>query len=134
VVWKQIVGINDAVNEAVNAMSDFDIYGKDEVWAYPKAVGDCEDYALEKRRALMQRGISLANLLMTVVRKSDGEGHAVLTVRTDKGDFVLDNLNPKVLEWDRTDYRYLKRQSSENTGRWVSIQGGDQTLVGSVSK
>lgn len=133
VVWKQITGINKAVNDAVQAMSDFDIYGKDEVWAYPKGVGDCEDYALEKRRALMQRGISLSNLLMTVVRKSDGEGHAVLTVRTDKGDFILDNLNPDVLEWERTGYRYLKRQSSGHTGRWVSIQGGDQTLVGSVS-
>lgn len=134
VLWKQIVSINQAVNKAVQAMSDFDIFGKDEVWTYPRGVGDCEDYALEKRRALMQRGVSLSNLLLTVVRKSDGEGHAVLTVRTDKGDFILDNLNEDVLTWDRTGYRYLKRQSSENTGRWVSIQDGDQTLVGAVSK
>ncbi|WP_274626425.1 transglutaminase-like cysteine peptidase [Arvimicrobium flavum] len=133
VIWEQIVSINEAVNQAVEAMNDFDIYGKDEVWAYPDGVGDCEDYALEKRRELSERGISLSNLLLTVVRKSDGEGHAVLTVRTDKGDFILDNLNTKVLQWDRTDYRYLKRQASENTGRWVSIQDGSQTLVGSVS-
>jgi predicted transglutaminase-like cysteine proteinase len=133
IVWKQIVGVNDAVNKAVKAMSDVDIYGKDEVWAYPRGVGDCEDYALEKRRALMQRGISLSNLLLTVVRKADGEGHAILTVRTDRGDFILDNLNAHVLSWDRTGYRFLKRQSSQNTGRWVSIQDGDQTLVGSVS-
>jgi predicted transglutaminase-like cysteine proteinase len=132
-VWNQITAVNDAVNNAVQAMSDFDLYGKDEVWAYPNGAGDCEDYALEKRRALMQRGISLANLLMTVVRKPDGEGHAVLTVRTDKGDFILDNLTSKVLQWDHTGYRFLKRQSSEHTGRWVSIQGGNQTLVGSVS-
>ena len=132
VVWKQIEGINKAVNDAVQAMSDFDIFGKDEVWAYPQGVGDCEDYVLEKRRALMQRGVSVANLLVTVVRKSDGEGHAVLTVRTDRGDFILDNLSAKVLPWEQTGYRYLKRQSSEHTGRWVSIQGGDQTLVGSV--
>lgn len=133
VVWKQIVGVNEAVNKAVKAMSDLEIHGKEEVWAYPRVVGDCEDYALEKRRALMQRGISLANLLLTVVRKADGEGHAILTVRTDKGDFILDNLNSKVLAWDQTGYRFLKRQSSQNTGRWVSIQDGDQTLVGSVS-
>lgn len=133
-LWNQIVGINNAVNDAVHAMSDFDIFGKDEVWTYPQGVGDCEDYALEKRRALMQRGVSLSNLLLTVVRKSDGEGHAVLTVRTDKGDFILDNLSDKVLPWDRTGYRFLKRQSSENTGRWVSIQDGSQTLVGALSK
>lgn len=132
VVWKQIQGVNAAVNDAVQAMSDFDIFGKDEVWAYPNGVGDCEDYVLEKRRALTRRGISLSNLLITVVRKSDGEGHAVLTVRTDRGDFILDNLNTEILPWEQTGYRYLKRQSSEHTGRWVSIQGGDQTLVGSV--
>lgn len=132
--FRQIIGVNDAVNAAVKPMSDMDIYGKEEVWAYPAGVGDCEDYALEKRRALAQRGISLANLLMTVVRKADGEGHAILTVRTDQGDLILDNLNAEVLSWDRTGYRFLKRQSSQNTGRWVSIQDGDQTLVGSVSK
>ena len=134
IIWKQIVAVNTAVNEAVTAMSDADIYGKDEVWAYPDhGVGDCEDYALEKRRALVRRGISLTNLLMTVVRKPDGEGHAVLTVRTDKGDFILDNLSSKVLEWDLTPYRYLKRQASSSPGHWVSIQDGEQTLVGSVS-
>ena len=70
---------------------------------------------------------------MTVVRKADGEGHAILTVRTDRGDFVLDNLNAEVLPWAQTGYRFLKRQSSQNTGRWVTIEDGDQTLVGSVS-
>ena len=80
-----IASVNKAVNKAVKPLSDFDIYGKDEYWAYPdQGVGDCEDYVLEKRRQLASRGISLANLLITVVRKPDGEGHAVLTVRTDR--------------------------------------------------
>ena len=87
-------------------MNDFDIYGKDEVWAYPHGAGDCEDYVLEKRRDLMLKGISLSDLLITVVRKPDGEGHAVLTVRTDQGDFILDNLNDAVKPWDATGYRY----------------------------
>ena len=71
-------------------------------------------------------------MLMTVVRKPDGEGHAVLTVRTDKGDFILDNLTDQVRTWDQTGYRFLKRQASDNTGRWVSIREGQQLLVGSV--
>ena len=84
------------VNAAIKPMNDFDIYGKDEVWAYPRGAGDCEDYVLEKRRDLMRKGISLSDLLITVVRKPDGEGHAVLTVRTDEGDYVLDNLTDTV--------------------------------------
>ena len=108
-------------------------FRKDEVWAYPKGgVGDCEDYVLEKRRRLNQLGMSLADLLITVVRKPDGEGHAVLTVRTDKGDYILDNLTDKVRAWDETGYRFLKRQAVDNTGRWVSIRDGQQVLVGSV--
>lgn len=132
-VWKEIVEVNLRVNAAVKPMNDFDIYGKDEVWAYPdRGVGDCEDYVLEKRRELMRSGISLSDLLITVVRKPDNDGHAILTVRTDQGDFILDNLTNKVKAWEDTGYRYLKRQSTTHTGRWVTIRDGDTTLVGSV--
>jgi predicted transglutaminase-like cysteine proteinase len=132
-LWRQLGSVTALVNATVKQMSDSDIYGKDEVWAYPDSgVGDCEDYVLEKRRQLNRLGISLANLLITVVRKPDGEGHAVLTVRTSKGDYVLDNLTDKVRPWDQTGYRFLKRQAIDNTGRWVSIRDGQQILVGSV--
>lgn len=132
-LWSQLVSVNRAVNSAVRPMNDFDIYGKDEVWAYPaNGVGDCEDYVLEKRRDLSQMGLSLANLLITVVRKPDGEGHAVLTVRTTKGDMILDNLRDGVLPWKDTEYRYLKRQASTNTGQWVTIREEAAPLVSSV--
>jgi predicted transglutaminase-like cysteine proteinase len=132
-LWRKLLSVNAKVNATVKAMSDYDIYGRDEVWAYPvKDIGDCEDYVLEKRRELNRMGVSYANLLMTVVRKPDGEGHAVLTVRTSKGDYILDNLNEKVRLWDRTGYRFLKRQAIDNTGRWVSIRDGQQVLVGAV--
>ena len=132
-LMRKLISITAKVNAAVKPMSDMEIYGKDEVWAYPdKGVGDCEDYVLEKRRELSRMSISLADLLITVVRKPDGEGHAVLTVRTDKGDYVLDNLTDKVKPWDQTGYRFLKRQAIDNTGRWVSIRGGQQVLVGAV--
>ncbi len=75
---------------------------------------DCEDFALLKRRMLIQRGFSAADLLMTVVRKPDGEGHAVLTLRTAEGDFVLDNLASDVKPWFATPYSFVKRQSSYN--------------------
>lgn len=134
-LWRTIVSINSAVNRAVTPMSDIDIYGEEEVWAYPvNGVGDCEDYVLEKRRLLHEAGIPLSNLLITVVRKRDGEGHAVLTVRTDRGDFILDNLNKQVVLWSKTDYSFLKRQASNHTGRWVSLRSENNVLVGAVGQ
>jgi len=131
--WRLLDTVNLDVNGAILPKNDIDIYGKDEVWAYPdQGVGDCEDYVLEKRRRLAGAGISLANLLITVVRKPDGEGHAVLTVRTDAGDFILDNLSDEVKSWRDTGYRFLKRQASYHTGRWVSLLDDQNMLVGAV--
>lgn len=132
-LWNQISEVNKAVNAAVKPMSDYDVYGQDEYWAYPEqSVGDCEDYVLEKRRQLNALGISLSNLLITVLRKPDGEGHAVLTVRTNRGDFVLDNLNDELRAWNETGYQFLKRQAANHTGRWVTIYDDQNMLVGSV--
>lgn len=130
--WSLLESINASVNGRIHAMTDKDIYGREEVWAYPKDVGDCEDYALLKRRELAAKGFSLSDLLITVVRKPDGEGHAVLTVRTAQGDFVLDNLNNDVKPWYETSYTFLKRQASFNTGRWVSIENGRDVVVGAL--
>ena len=124
---------NIAINRAIKPMSDRDLYGVAEFWAFPSWAGDCEDYVLQKRKVLSESGLSLANLLITVVRKPDGEGHAVLTLRTDAGDLVLDNLTDRVLPWQATGYTFIKRQAIEHTGRWVSIQNGAPApLVGSV--
>ncbi|WP_280820772.1 transglutaminase-like cysteine peptidase [Pseudaminobacter soli (ex Li et al. 2025)] len=132
-LWKMVMDVNLHVNTAVKPMSDLENYGQEEYWAYPdNGYGDCEDYALEKRRELMHDGISLANLLITVVRKPDGEGHAVLTVRTDQGDFILDNLNDSVRQWYETGYTFLKRQATDHTGHWVTIREGQAPLVSSV--
>lgn len=132
-LWETIDRVNLSVNDRIKPMSDSDIYGKDEVWTLPvNGVGDCEDYVLEKQSELHKAGLSLSNLLITVVRKPDGEGHAVLTVRTDEGDYILDNLNDDVREWRETGYLFLKRQSEENTGRWVAIRKGQTSTVASV--
>lgn len=132
-LWHRISNVNVAVNRAVKPVNDSDIYGREEVWTYPaRGVGDCEDYVLEKRRKLAATGISLSNLLITVVRKPNGEGHAVLTVRTDRGDYILDNLTDEVKLWNHTSYTYLKRQASNSTGRWVSLRAGNNLMVGAV--
>lgn len=127
-----IKAVNTSVNGRIAPAPDKKIFGREEVWTYPSTRGDCEDFALLKRRELAGNGFSLADLLLTVVRKPDGEGHAVLTVRTANGDFVLDNLNSEVRPWNETGYTYIKRQSSSDTGRWVSIESGTDIPVGSV--
>ncbi|WP_337268112.1 transglutaminase-like cysteine peptidase [Oryzifoliimicrobium ureilyticus] len=130
--WALVQSVNMQVNTTIKPMTDMEIYGKEEYWAYPTTAGDCEDYALLKRRILMQRGISAANLLMTVVRKPDGEGHAVLTLRTTDGDYILDNLSSSVKLWSDTPYSFIKRQASYNAGRWVTIENGRDLLVGAL--
>ena len=51
-----------------------------------------------------------------------GEGHAVLLLRTNQGDYVLDNKTSSVLPWERTGYVYVKRESQQGIG-WVSLGG-----------
>jgi predicted transglutaminase-like cysteine proteinase len=132
-LWAKIVSINNSVNTRIEPRTDMEMWGKEEVWSYPDSgFGDCEDYALEKRRELMDIGVPAGDLLMTVARQSNGDGHAVLTVRTSLGEFILDNLKSKVLPWTATDYTYLKRQSSQNSGIWVTINDGRSDAVASV--
>ncbi len=130
--WTKILQVNADVNARIQPVTDMELYGQEEYWAYPVVAGDCEDYVLLKRRELAEAGIPLSSLLITVLRKPDGEGHAVLTVRTDRGDFVLDNLTDAVKNWQETDYTYLKRQAANHTGRWVSIETPSNLVVGAV--
>lgn len=130
--WETIVEVNDAVNLGIFPRTDEEMHGVAEYWSYPKTEGDCEDYALLKQHRLESAGFLRSALLITVVRQPNGDGHAVLTVRTDKGDFILDNLADGVLDWKQTQYRYLKRQSERNSARWVAIADDRDVLVGSV--
>jgi predicted transglutaminase-like cysteine proteinase len=132
--WNLLVRVNSQVNAQVRPDTDLDIWGKAEVWSYPTNVGDCEDYVLLKRKLLNDSGIPLSDLLITVVRQMNGEGHAVLTVRTGQGDYVLDNLEARIKPWNETNYDYLKRQSTRNSGAWVSINDDRQVLVGSIEQ
>ncbi|SHF30125.1 Predicted transglutaminase-like cysteine proteinase [Kaistia soli DSM 19436] len=136
VLWNELIAVNDNVNTAIVPDTDKDIYGREEFWAYPDTLGkgDCEDFVLLKRRELMQRGWPAGSLLITVVRQTNGDGHAVLTVRTDRGDLVLDNLEGKIKLWEQTDYQFIKRQSDTDSGRWVSIADDRNVLVGSIKR
>lgn len=119
--WNLVYQVNTFVNGKIAPMSDEELYGKPEYWTFPTDAGDCEDYLLLKKRYLEGLGFPSEALLITVVLDEKNQGHAVLTVTTDKGDFVLDNRRNDVLRWNNTGYTYLKRQSSEDPKMWMSL-------------
>jgi predicted transglutaminase-like cysteine proteinase len=120
--WKDLTRINKWVNDKIKPVTDLDHWGVVERWNYPDdGRGDCEDYVLLKRKMLMQAGWPRQALLITVVRDKRGDGHAVLTVKTDKGEFILDNQHEDVLLWSETGYRFVKRQSQNDPNVWVSL-------------
>ncbi|MEL7429439.1 MAG: transglutaminase-like cysteine peptidase, partial [Pseudomonadota bacterium] len=119
--WNELVSVNSYSNNTIRPVTDFEAYQIEELWVYPTSYGDCEDYVLMKRHMLMQRGWPASSLLITVVRQPNGDGHAVLTVRTDKADFVLDNLEDRIMPWNETPYTFLKRQASGHSGHWEKI-------------
>jgi len=121
-VWKDLVRVNRWVNDTIQPVTDMDHWGVVERWSFPDdGKGDCEDYVLLKRRMLMQAGWPREALLITVVRDKKGDGHAVLTVKTDKGEFILDNQAEEILLWSETGYRFVKRQSQANPNVWIAL-------------
>ena len=133
VLWNQLLSVNTAANAQIVPITDSDLYQVAEFWTYPNGYGDCEDFVLAKRRALIERGWSASTLLITVVRQTNGEGHAVLMVRTDRGDVVLDNLRGSVDLWNTTPYHFLKRQSQADAGQWVDIVDERPTIVAAIN-
>jgi predicted transglutaminase-like cysteine proteinase len=128
--WKQLVRINRDVNDEVEPVSDLEHWGTLERWSYPTdGKGDCEDYVLEKRKRLMDAGWPRQSLLITVVKDKKGDGHAVLTVKTDRGDFVLDNQETRIKAWTETGYRFIKRQSEQDVNKWVGLGGVDNSIL-----
>lgn len=125
--------VNRYVNKVIEPATDMEIYGVNELWTLPTNRGDCEDYALLKRRVLMERGWPASSLLLTVVRDEKNEGHAILTARTTQGDFVLDNKNEEVKIWNQTPYHYVMRQSYINPRVWVSLDASDATSSAAVA-
>ncbi|WP_342162252.1 transglutaminase-like cysteine peptidase [Methylobacterium sp. SD21] len=122
-IWTSIVTINRRINKAVEPMTDMEHLHVADHWDLAEdGYGDCEDYQLLKRHLLALAGLPRRAMRMTVVIDEKGEGHAVLTLLTDRGDLVLDNKTDTVLPWHRTGYVFIKRES-QDTVAWVSLGG-----------
>lgn len=119
--WNAIQAVNSRVNASLRPMTDEEHWGVADRWDIPTdGAGDCEDFQLLKRRLLVQEGLPRRAMRMTVVIDGQGEGHAVLMIRTDRGDIVLDNKTNAVRTWFETGYVFVKRESQDRIG-WVSL-------------
>jgi predicted transglutaminase-like cysteine proteinase len=122
--WKILDRVNREVNIFIIPVSNLDHWGTMlDHWDYPTdGKGDCKIYALYKRKLLMEAGFPRQALLMTIVKDLEGQGHAILTVKTDRGDFILDNLTDAIRPWTATGYHFLKRQSQQDPNVWLAIE------------
>ena len=117
----QLQQINSHVNSTIREVSDLEQYGRADVWALPTSgKGDCEDFALLKRKMLIERGWPSSALAITVGSTAQGEAHAVLLVSTVQGRYILDNLTSSILSPERTGHMFHARQSGRG---WISASG-----------
>ncbi len=123
--WATLNEVNLYSNRLIAPVSDQDLYGQVEMWVYPTNKGDCEDYVLMKQKQLIDLGWPKEALLITVAIDENGGGHAVLTVKTNVGDLILDNQRPEILPWQQTTLTYVKRQSTSHPALWVALSSVD---------
>lgn len=127
--WQTIASVNRKVNAELTPATDLDHLGIPDRWDLPTdGYGDCEDYQLLKRKRLADAGLPRRAMRMTVVIDEKNEGHAVLMVRTDRGDFILDNKTDRILSWHQTGYTYVKREGHDSSA-WVSLGGATSPVA-----
>jgi predicted transglutaminase-like cysteine proteinase len=128
-VWNLITDVNRSVNRSITSVTDIEHWGVLDRWDYATdGLGDCEDFQLLKRKRLVEAGLPRRALLMTVVLDENNEGHAVLMIRTDRGDYILDNKRDGILPWQSTTYTYIKRESQLDTS-WVGLAPGSSVTT-----
>ncbi len=115
----ELVAVNTSVNRSIRPVNDK--AGAD-VWSVDVTAGDCEDFALTKRKKLMQLGWSSESLRIAVAITKSGEGHAVLVAKTSEGDLVLDNRFNTIKDWRNTDLKWVMAQTGSNPKYWAKVQ------------
>lgn len=124
-LWSMLNQINGQVNGAIHQQSDLRTYGLFDYWNTPLEdgikVGDCEDFVLEKQRALISAGLPRSALNIAVVRTSWGELHAVLLVSTNEGEYVLDSLTSGISAWRDAPYEWIRREVNGDPFHWATV-------------
>jgi predicted transglutaminase-like cysteine proteinase len=106
--------VNVQVNRSIRPRRD-----NSDTWSLAPDAGDCEDYVITKRAHLVQAGVPAGSLRIAFTHTRRGEPHAVLVVRSNEGDFVLDNLNNSVKSLQVSGYR-IRSMSSSDPKRWIA--------------
>ena len=130
--WARLRRVQSDANRTVTWTSDREVWGVEEKWDFPKDSGrglveDCDGISLWKMRRLIADGFPPEVLLLTICKTETDEGHAVLCVTTDRGDFILDNRHRDVVSFDGLKdkgYRFLYRAKlgGKLTGDWDKIK------------
>ena len=116
--------VNRRVNASTREVTDQSQYKTRELWALPTTRGgDCEDFALLKKRDLIKAGVDPNKLLIATVLDTRRSPHAVLIYRSANGDLVLDNLTNRIKPWKATRYLFLRMQDPNQPQRWVGVYG-----------
>lgn len=122
--WAELTAVNAEINARPYRV-DLERYGRLDHWTpIDAAGGDCEDYAIAKQLALLGRGWPLAALRLATCWVETGGFHAVLTVDTADGTYVLDNRFTEPMPWEvlrRRGYRFDRRQAAQGRG-WVQVR------------
>ncbi|MEM7059823.1 MAG: transglutaminase-like cysteine peptidase [Pseudomonadota bacterium] len=128
--WQALRDVNLRVNNRLAPRDDLEVYGTSDFWTAGRFVGDCEDYMIAKKQDLIAAGWAADQVLYAVVEGIETPYHAVLIVRTQQGDFVLDNLTDRITRWDLSGYNFVIRQSAEQPDRWVRVVDQRTTPIG----
>lgn len=119
--------VNRRVNRTVHWRAD-----PFERWERPsgrRPVGDCEDFAIEKRAQLIDAGIPPEDLFYLIGYLPGVGLHAVLAAHTVDGDFILDNRTNALLAWGDGPYTWILRQAQGNPREWRNLLFADVRLA-----
>lgn len=119
-----LAAVNSWANARIRYVEDKVLYGKADYWASAgttlrRRAGDCEDIAIAKLQLLASLGVARSDMYLTVARdlarKAD---HAVLIVRMDGRNWLLDNSTNQLLDASRS-YDYQPILSFSASGKWL---------------
>lgn len=114
---------NRVINENIGPADDEYNSGQSEYWSQPGETADCEDYVLVKMQDFNETyGIPRSAMSIVGVMDTDGGGHAIGVIRTDKGDVIFDNLDDELRFPSETDYTFVKATSFTNIRNWQEMK------------
>ncbi|MDX2236144.1 MAG: transglutaminase-like cysteine peptidase [Hyphomonadaceae bacterium] len=128
-----LADVNARINRAMTFTTDAEAVGVDERWSFPltapdaptragRVRGDCEDFALEKRAALLAAGWPAEHLSLATAYAPQLGLHAVLIAHTDEGDIALDMLRATPVSVARLGYRWIAAQRGADLLTWRVVR------------